>query len=352
MLSFAIFACFCAVYLFNLSVLGLLFFTIWTGLGTFSLYVALRIILSAERITLNHWNSTMTLRYGYLPFAKALTVFAEQLQAKMYRCDYNSPNPAPSPGSTVLSLIKKNGNGSEFILAAASTKSLLSPFCDKLADFLNTDVLDETIRQIQLPNAEIVNVSTTSVTGGTDAGEKKRAFSVISDNVALFTRKLRHDLIWLLGAGMGVFIAVTPLIEPEQGENTTTFWAVFLLAFPVGLLVFTGSLYFLVKFSRRRYLMVDKTKGIVSFKSFLRSPSDGRLICVLSEIAAVQICSVVTVVSSGNSARHTTIYEINLVLNSSSDKRINITSSAQGQQMCDDAARFAEFLGVPVIDHT
>jgi hypothetical protein len=63
------------------------------------------------------------------------------------------------------------------------------------------------------------------------------------------------------------------------------------------------------------------------------------------EIVAVQICA------KTHAGKNKPFYEINLVLTSEQDRRVNITSHGQERQLREDAAQFAEFLGKPLLDH-
>ena len=112
-----------------------------------------------------------------------------------------------------------------------------------------------------------------------------------------------------------------------------------------GIALFFNSLF-------TRCVVANKESDTLSFAPFVYHGLKGKKIARLSEIEAIQLCSVFTSVPSGNARRGTTVYEINAITNHPDDKRINITSGQKHDQIRSDAAAFAEFLGVPVLDHT
>jgi len=96
-----------------------------------------------------------------------------------------------------------------------------------------------------------------------------------------------------------------------------------------------------------QYTVADRAAGIVTMH-----PKDKRArslpkppIIPFKEIVAVQICVKTHV------GKDKPFYEINLILVGEQDRRVNITSHGREKQLREDAARFAEFLGKPLLDH-
>ena len=112
-----------------------------------------------------------------------------------------------------------------------------------------------------------------------------------------------------------------------------------------GIALFINSLF-------RRCVVANKESDTLSFTPFVYHGLKGKKIATLSEIEAVQLCSVFTSVPSGNARRGATVYEINAIINNPDDKRINIASGQKHDQIRSDATAFAEFLDVPILDHT
>ncbi len=97
--------------------------------------------------------------------------------------------------------------------------------------------------------------------------------------------------------------------------------------------------------------MANKKLDTLSFAPFVYHGLKGKKIAKLSEIEAIQLCSVFTSVPSGNTRKGTNVYEINAITNHP-DNRIKITNGQKHDQIRSDAIAFAEFLVIPLLDHT
>ncbi|MDH4241889.1 MAG: hypothetical protein OEW48_20195, partial [Phycisphaerae bacterium] len=350
LLAFSGFCYFGAYYLFEISIRGFFFLLSGLGLGTLFGYPGLRILLTAEKITLNNWNSTINIRSGFFPFTNSLTVSTEQIRVRIYRCHNSHANKAMKPGYTLLSLLNNKTPNLEFILAAASKKSLLTPAYEMLIEFLKQPFCDETLEEIELSDGQVINVSTDALTGGGDAQDKKRSFRLLSTNSVSFSRNWNNIIVGFSLAGLMLMGLIAALCSGDNGEEPSIGGKIFLVT--LGLAFFALGAGFAIYSWRTRHIIVDKMNDIVSYKGFINSPSKGKLLCAISDIAAVQVCSVLGTITSGQSSREITVYEINVVLKNSGNKRINILASQNYSQIQDDATGFADFLGVPLLDHT
>jgi hypothetical protein len=348
LVPFSGFMYFSAFYLFEFTVRGIFFCAAGLGMGTLFAYPCLKVILAAEKITLNNWNFMITIRYGLFPFQKTLTTSAEQFKARIYRCNLSQANRAIKPGYTLLSLLHKKNSNSEFIIAAASKKSLITPVYERLTEFLKQPKLDELLEEVPLPGGQKIHVSKESLTGGGDSQDRKRAFRVLSDNVATFSRSWANIAIGLGLAAM--FVAVTiGIFSLGEDEKPTLGGTIAMVALSLVFVVFGGA--FALYSWQTRHIIADKTANTISYRSILKGYIKGKLICSISDIAAVQMCSVLGTITSGQCSREVTIYEINVVLKDSDNKRINIMAGQNSSQMKQDAVGFAEFLGVTFLNH-
>jgi hypothetical protein len=305
-------------------------------------------LLYANKIVLDEWNSIITIRYGYFPLPKILTIPAEQFEVRIYRCDEAMANRILKLGYTILSLNKKNQKDSELIIAAASKKSILMPAYKILAEFLKQPIEDGTLQDIELPTGIKISVPTISMTTGKDPEENKRTFSLISGDQAVWTRIKNNIMTWFLGIGLGLFLLIWVVSFLEDWNKEIH---VLVMSIAMGSLFLAVGFYNLFKFWRERYLIADATKGTFYFKSIMRSPKS-RLICSFSDIAAVQICSQLVRIPSRRRSREACIFEINIVLSNPPSKRINISCSEDNEQIYAGAKQFADLLGVPLLDHT
>jgi len=151
-------------------------------------------------------------------------------------------------------------------------------------------------------------------------------------------------------AGLMLISLIAVLFSGDNGEEPSIGGKIFFAT--LGLAFFVLGVGLAIYSWRTRHIIVDKMNNIVSYKGFINSSSKGKLLCAISDIAAVQVCSVLGTITSGRSSSEVTVYEINVVLKNYGNKRINILVSQNYSQIKDDANDFAEFLGVPLLDHT
>jgi len=310
-------------------------------------YRGMRILLGAQQISVENWNSTTTIRYGSFPFPETLAVPSEQLTARMYRCDIPSANRAIKPGHILLSLSNKKSPDSEFIVATASKKMLIAPIYEKLTEVLEQPYSDELLDEVQLPGGEIIKVTRQSLTGGGDAEDRKRTFRILSDDRAAFSRGWTTIATGLALAAM--FSTGMVVMVVDNGDRPLLGRVVMAAALTLPFAAFGAAV--AIWSWRTRHIVVDRSKNGISYKSLLVSPRRGKLICAITDIAAVQVCSVLGMISSGRSAREVMVCEINVVLRTSENKRINIVASQDCCQIQNDAGELAVFLGVPLLDH-
>lgn len=110
--------------------------------------------------------------------------------------------------------------------------------------------------------------------------------------------------------------------------------------------------FWLRRLRRTGYIVIDKAGGVVSQAGTVRGARRGKKLCDVGDVAAVQVCSVVAKIGAGQSQREAMIFEVNLVLRSEENKRIDVEAGTDGAKMRGHAAKVADFLGVPVVDHS
>jgi len=335
-------------YIFDWNIFLIVLCSLSFIMGLALLLLGTSLLLDANKIILDEWSSLVTIRYGYLPLPKILTIPAEKFEVRIYRCDEAMANRVLKLGYTILSLNKKNQKNSELIIAAASKKSILMPAYKRLAEFLKQPIEDGTIEELELPNSKKISIPTTAMTTGEDPDQNKRTLCFFANEQAVFTKRTRNTTIWILSVGMGLFFLIGVFFIVEDWMNDIH---LFVLVIPIGCFMSGVGIYNLIKFWRERFLIADTTKGTIYFKSILRSPKN-RSICSFSDIAAVQICSQLVRIPSGRRSREACIFEINVALINPPSKRINISCSEDNEQTYADAEQFAKFLRVTLLDHT
>jgi hypothetical protein len=344
-----------AYFLFELSVDRFLAFLFVLCLATLVGRVCLKIILAANKITLNRLNGTATIRWGSFPSPRSLTVSADHLTARLSRCENAhcenaQASPAIRPGYIILSLLNDRSPDQELVLDTDSRKLLLAPAFDRLRAHLPHGGIDQTIQEVELHNGQITEVSIETLTGGSDVRYKRRTLRILSADLAAFSRGWGGILGGFCLAAVMLVLGAEILFGEDNGEGIPTGYIMFGLIFILSFVIFGTA--FGICWWRRKYLIADKSDDSLFFKAFRKSPRKTKPICRLSDIVAVQICSVLASVTSDESSWGVFVYEINVVLRRPLSKRINITAGENGSQIRSDAATFAEFLSVPLLDHS
>ena len=188
-------------------------------------------------------------------------------------------------------------------------------------------------------------MSGSSVTG------KQRKYCVINNSVVVFR------LSWFLVGGCvlvsatGLAVAVSFVNEYFDKEGSQRIVGTIFAAGVGGLIMLAGVGSFL-HFLFKRCIVANKESDTLYYSPSAAGKSQGKILVRLSDIEAIQLCAVFTKVPEDDYYKDTTVYEINVVTNHDDNRRIGITSSQKGDQTSSDAGAFAEFLGVPLLDHT
>jgi hypothetical protein len=307
-----------------------------------------QILAYANKIFIKHRDNLILLKFGFYPFVKELSLTRHAVKVCLYKCDVEQANKVKKPGQVVLSLIRKEQNESELTLSTSDTKAQVIAAYEKLALFLGQSPQDELTEEIGLPSGEKVTVSTTSLSGN---NIEKRKLRVISENVLAFKGSWLYSMVFGVTFIIGVILAIC-FIYGEPDERLSQKILSMILAIVVCGFMILGGIALFINSLFTRCVVANKKSDTLSFVPFVYHGLKGKKIATLSEIEAIQLCSVFTSVPSGNARRGASVYEINAITNNIDDKRINITSGQKHDQIRSEAAAFADFLGVPVLDHT
>jgi len=333
-------------------------FDIFVSLMTFAvslifLVPAFTLIASDNRVVLKRLSNSIHLQYGFHPFVKKLSFLKSEFDVSLYKCDFERANRVKTPGQVVLSIVRSNMNNSELILITSDTEPQIRPAFDKLQSFIGQASTRELSQEIVLSTGEQVSIATTSLSGNS-IEVNKRKLHIINENMAAFKSNWFH-----VALGAFLFISgLTTAVYFLSGESDEEFFqrivSMGLILLICGLTMLVGIGFFFHSLSTR-CIVADKEAGTLHYSPFANPTAPtagGKTIVKLSEIEAVQLCSLYTSVQSGKTRRGTTVYEINLVTNDSKNRRITIAATEKHEQIMADANAFAEFLGVPMLDHT
>ena len=122
------------------------------------------------------------------------------------------------------------------------------------------------------------------------------------------------------------------------------------IASGLGMLIF--SLYCFFPIWNSRYVIADRPSDRLSTGPNPQLDFKYECLCKLSNIVAVQICSVYKAIDRiKNYNVKLTVFELNLVLKDHSESRINLIVDTKEDRVRKIAADFAVFLDIPLLDH-
>jgi len=307
-----------------------------------------QVLAYANKIFIKHQDNLILLKFGYYPFVKELSLTKHTVKVHLYKCDVDQANKVKKPGQVVLSLIQREKNESELILSTSDTKKQVISAYEKLAIFLGQSPQDELTEEIELSNGLKVAVSTTSLSGNNVESRKLR---FISENILAFKGSWVLPMAFGATFIMGVILAIYFICDEPDERLSQRILSMILGVVVCGFMILGGFALF-INSLLTRCVVANKESDTLSFAPFVYHGLKGKKIATLSEIEAIQLCSIFTSVPSGNTRRGASVYEINAITNNSDDKRISITNGQKHDQIRSDATAFAEFLGIPLLDHT
>jgi len=317
------------------------------AIGILITFLVFKFLTMAERITLNLNAPTINIRYGSFPFPKRLDIDKNQLELKIYNCPLQHAYEVIGPGNTILSFFEKDKPDVEFVIVVASHAKPLKPLYEKLNKYFEQSDTDATLQKLELSEGKFIRYSTAVLTGKLE--QKQRDLQIPSKDKAIFKRGKKHFFIWLVSIAMGVLFLSLPFWVVEEMKDALY---ISLLTTPVGGFCLISGICFLIRVWRTRYLVVDKKNDALWYKSSLENYGYSKKIGVISEIAAIQICSVWTDITAGTVITQANVYELNVIGKRKTDDRNNIYSDTNREKILNDATKFAEFLSLPLIDNT
>ncbi len=311
---------------------------------------AYRLAAFANRIVLDGWNSTIRLRSGFHPFTRSLSLPRDRLRVLLYRCDVECANKVKKPGRVVLSLVRDGSTDEELILATADTQARLDPAFNELSRFIGQSSQEALTEELSTADGTKVAIATTSLRGGIGMESRKRRYCAAGDDVAGF--RCGWGYVVLCGLLFAMLSASSAIIVLDPGGEATSSREVDSLLSALGGLGAVGALIAVTYFLVRRCVVAHRPTDGLFYSPFLTSRPRSKTLARLSDIRAVQICSVYTHVYDGRSSREATVYEVNVVTDSPAGQRVCVAAGQKYEHLWADAAAFAEFLGVPLLDHT
>lgn len=295
------------------------------------------------------YGSDIIITYGPVFFRKNLRIGREHVEACLYVCEKDVPSTNIRSGYSILSLKRADRENSEFIIASSEKHLSLKNGYEKLSVFTKAEDHDNTLTEIQVVDGTEITIPKTSLSQSRHKATDDRILIFPSKDVAAFRRSLGPYFWGLLATVFGSLFTYGLIVFSIGKEKDITLIIFGLLFGPPFLVIGIGGT---IELLLSRYIVADKTKDTLLFRSKLTDTNKGKSICELSDIVAIQVCLYGSYVPTGRTTHDVTIYELNIVLKHSEENRKNIFRSQDGQKVRNYAEQFAEFLNVPMIDHT
>ncbi len=288
------------------------------------------VVAAATRagVSWDPYGRTLTLCSGYAPFVRTFDLPKDRLRIELSVGGDGSPMSSLKPGYSLLSLGYADRPGLMH-LACVEERGRLDAVAERLGAFLGAPVQDHTHVPAVAADGETVEVDATPLGKGATTPRSIR-LSILSPRVAVFrsegSRPVRGFL--MSGLAMGAVFALA------TGMSLRLMAPFFIMAVLCGLVAMA------VLRATRRTIVADLQTGLISLGRRAEP------VCI-RDVAAVQTC-----LSWRSGETNWTFCEVNLVLNRPAGKRVCLVNDPDPEAAKADARRFADFLGVPLLDHT
>ena len=316
---------------------------------TFALILFIGVFLSPHFIKNICWDIygyEIKITYGYSFIRRTLYVKRDCLKVSFAVCDKDVRGTNIRKGFSMLSLERTDEIRPELLIAVSVRKSSLNLAFQKLSEFLKCEGTDATLIEVELLGGGTITIPKTALADNAHITADSKILDFPDDNLAIYTRKRGVGFLYFFATLGALLIGLGCLFLTK---NHFLVRIPFIL-FAVGFCFMSGCAFF--SFFKTRYTVADKLNDSLTVKASMRPSCKERLLCRLSEIGAIQMCRYGSVIPTGKSTRDITVYELNVILKESGTKRLNLHRSFSESQLRNDAFRFAEFLGVPLLDHT
>ncbi len=293
--------------------------------------------------------------YGSLFRTKVLTIPREELECRLRFKKGYIKSGKHETSTTHLGLTKLNEPESKQLLLASSDRRYLLPAFETISEFLKGQAIDETLVDVKLPMGNTIYISQAPVGRCKVTDSDELYMSSTSKDKFIFKRRLNEmvfpTIVLLLLIILGsLSILLKDVISEDSGEEGA--FGLILMGGTCAAFFGAIGLYFFIRNGRNWSLIADKTKNHIAIKPATNFFGSEKALCKLSEVAAIQICSEIAPGIRGEDSTIENCRELNLVLINPAGGRINIIRSPKFREVPEYARQFAEFLGVPLLDHT
>jgi hypothetical protein len=258
------------------------------------------------------YGRTLTLCLGTWPLLRAIELRRDRLQVDLSLGRGKSSFSNLTEGRTVLSLSCEGRPGKVHVAAVAQRAEV----------------------------QEALEVAASPLVGRSSVAEQL-TLRFPSPDVAAFGSEAEKSFLSFLLPTIASFIAFGLVMAVLAGGGFA------MLALPVGGIALPVLGLLAVLRLSRRSIVADRGTGRISLRGRALSGQTARDI-PFADIAAVQVCDA----PNRGTEDSRMLHEINLVLRTPPGERVNLVCSPEGDSVKSDACQLAEFLGVPLWDHS
>jgi hypothetical protein len=310
----------------------------WILLGFGVLLLLLGLVAFAYRahVSWDPYGRTLTLCRGWAPFARVLDLPRDRLAVDLSLGHGEDAMSNLREGHTVLSL-SSGDRPSKVHLASVPDREDLEEPCRLLSEFLGSGVEDGTQVAAALPDGTEADVDAGPLSSE-DVGTRGYRLRFPSPDVATFRSRLGISIVLFVLPGLAMALGAWLLLGVRDFTVLLPFLAM------VAIVALSG---FAIQLVMRSPVVIDRQNGTISMPRGFLSGRQEREIAV-ADVAAVQVCGAYDPAGEGQHTR----YEMNLVLREPPGERVGLVRETDRSAVTSDAQSLAEFLGVPLWDHS
>ena len=307
------------------------------GMALLALFGLLSMLLRRTWVLVDVGRRELVICWGWVTAVRRLRLSRSQVRLELRIEQEDRQTGMGAKGSTVIFLSATDLPG-EIRVAAGMAKAHVEPVYRRLCRALGVESADQTFAELNVGEEEPLLIPMEPVRAG-DWSLPSMRVAFPSPDVAVVVPTVWSRLLFLPFVILGLIGLL--VVVPHTGESLL-FNVV--LAALCSCFTLVGVIGVLGRMSGR-IVRADRSTGLVSVRD-MSFPVARWVSYPLEQLAAVQVCAYY----SGGDGPYTA-YELNVVLREPPAHRINVACHADGERLRDDAARLAEFLDLPLLDH-
>ncbi len=290
-------------------------------------------------------NKTVKITYCDGFSKRVITLNREQTIYRKYTVDRKHSQHSLKPGNIVLA-ISNPARDLDIVVIVANREDVTIAAEKILLKFYDNKCREpqECFEHLVLADGREIRFAKSRVKD--DADLSKRGFKVVNKDVAAFTLPELYLPGSILGIVMGICIFLNPWVFESKGGIVSV-----MIVSAFGLFMIVTSYCSSWSLFRCRTLSFDKARNSVYFAPFAGKEYLRKEQCLVSQIAAVQVCEATSICKSGKRSINQTVFQLNAVMDRGKDNdREAIIISSNPDRIYKIGRYLSDFLNVPLVD--